>query len=81
VFDRRFSPSRRSLSKGVSVKKSKISCWLVHQETGKGYVPLTKGYGGYTRHVAMSIVPIAPVAPHSLDGGVGSSPYLPVYPP
>jgi len=33
-----------------------------HQETGKGYVVLTRGYRGYTCHVAISVAPIAPVA-------------------
>ena len=43
-----------------------------HQETGKSYVAPTRGYGGYTHHVALSIVPIALVSLCSLDGSLGS---------
>jgi hypothetical protein len=37
---------------------------VAHQETGKSYMALTRTYRGYTYHVALSIVPIAPVSLH-----------------
>jgi len=43
-----------------------------YQETGKSYVGPTRGYGGYTHHVTLSVVPIALVSLHSLVSGLGS---------
>jgi len=59
----------------------KATLLQIHQETGKGYVLLTKGYGGYTCHVTISIVLVALVSPCSLDAGIGSTLYVPACPP
>jgi len=57
------------------------TCWEIHQETEKGYVALTRGYGGYTLHEAISIVPIVLISPRSFDAGLGSHLYPSAYRP
>jgi len=54
------------------VRRAHRNALTLHQETRKGYVAFPRGYGGYTHHVTISIVPVAPVSLHSLDGGLGS---------
>ena len=49
-----------------------IKFLILHQETGKSYVAPTRGYGGYTHHVTLSVVPIALVSLRSLVSGLGS---------
>jgi len=56
----------------MTMMVSKHGLTVYNQETEKGYVPLTKGYRGYTCNVGFSIVLIAPVVPCSLDAGLGS---------
>ena len=45
---------------------------ILHQETGKNYVAPTRGYGGYTHHVTLSVVPIALVSLRSPVSGLDS---------
>ena len=58
----------------VTMEFTKLAAFsnFPHQETGKSYVAPTRGYGGYTHHVTLSVVPIALVSLHSLVSGLGS---------
>jgi len=68
-------PPFLSVSNGGGVKSTRrrrFLCFFFHQETGKSYVAPARGYGGYTHHVTLSVVPIALVSLRSLVSGLGS---------